>query len=183
MRAAAVSVGAPAQTTGLGIPSTRFGANGIPKQLTFEWVASTGGSTDNHEIAVASAWRPHRPAGGYWLMSAAGQVSAFGDARNQGSLHTRHAGTVVGMAASPTNRGYDLVTSEGRVFVFGDARFWGDATNLYLAAPVTAIALAPGRRGYWLVAADGGVFTYGESRFYGGQPAPAARAAVIPLTP
>ena len=34
----------------LGIPSSYYNSSGVPYQMTFGWVASTGGSTDVHEI-------------------------------------------------------------------------------------------------------------------------------------
>jgi len=42
--------GALPSASGVGIPSGWLGTGGIPKQLAFGWVASTGGSTDNHEV-------------------------------------------------------------------------------------------------------------------------------------
>jgi large repetitive protein len=38
------------QYSGLDIPSSYYNSAGIPYQLTFGWVASTGSHTDNHEI-------------------------------------------------------------------------------------------------------------------------------------
>jgi hypothetical protein len=56
---------------------------------------------------------------GYWLVTRAGKVEAFGDAHNYGSW--RGSGTIVGIAATLNARGYWLVARDGRVEPFGNA--------------------------------------------------------------
>ena len=56
---------------------------------------------------------------GLWLVTRAGRVIAFGDARSYGDAHARTP--VVGMAATPDGRGYWLATRGGGVYSFGDA--------------------------------------------------------------
>jgi hypothetical protein len=58
---------------------------------------------------------------GYWLASAAGAVSAFGDAVAAGGLTSPPALPVVGLAATPAGHGYWLVGADGTVSAFGDA--------------------------------------------------------------
>jgi len=110
-----------------------------------------------------------KPGGvGYWLVTANGQVSAFGDARSYGSIGDLHLNEpVVGMAATPGGGGYWLVAADGGVFSFGDARFYGSTGGMRLAEPVVGMAATPGGGGYWLVAADGGVFCFGDAPFAG----------------
>jgi hypothetical protein len=74
---------------------------------------------------------------------------------------------VVGMAATPTNRGYWMVAADGGIFTFGDATFHGSLGGIHLDAPITGMASTPSGNGYWLVAADGGMFTFGDAHFYG----------------
>ena len=53
---------------------------------------------------------------GYWLVSSAGAVFAFGDATPQGSQHVQHLEKpIVAIASSPDGRGYWLVGSTGAV--------------------------------------------------------------------
>ncbi len=115
-------------------------------------------------------------AGGYWQVSAAGNVYHFGTANFYGSPYASHlqlASPIVGMAATPDGKGYWLVTAFGQVFAYGDARFYG---QLHSAIPspgvpsmITGIAAMPNGQGYWLVGASGGVYafsTLGSGKFY-----------------
>jgi titin len=105
---------------------------------------------------------------GYWIATANGAVSAFGDAHYYGS----RAGTplndpVVGMAATPDAKGYWLVSSDGGIFAFGDAHFYGSEGGKPLNRPIVGMVATPDGDGYWLVAADGGIFTFGSAQFFG----------------
>jgi hypothetical protein len=105
---------------------------------------------------------------GYWLVTAAGTVYAFGGAPNYGSIRTGRAGApVVGIAASDDGRGYWLATSKGAVFGFGDAHYLGGMGGKHLNRPIVGISSAPNGPGYWMIATDGGVFTYGGAHFFG----------------
>jgi hypothetical protein len=64
---------------------------------------------------------------GYWVVSAAGAVKAFGEATAAGALTTRPNLPVVGMAATPSGRGYWLAGADGGIFTFGDAVYSGPA--------------------------------------------------------
>src|SRR5579875_843632 len=48
-----------------------------------------------------------------------------------GSMAGRHAGTMVGLAATPSGGGYWLVNSSGGVFTFGYANFYGSLGNVH----------------------------------------------------
>ena len=105
---------------------------------------------------------------GYRLVARDGGIFAFGGAGFFGSTGgMKLAKPMVGMAATPTNRGYWTVGADGGVFAFGDARFKGSTGALRLAQPVVGLAPTPTGNGYWLVAKDGGVFAFGDAKFYG----------------
>jgi hypothetical protein len=104
---------------------------------------------------------------GYWTVSANGQVTSEGDAKNFGSVTTALQKPIVGIAATPDGGGYWLVASDGGVFSFGDAQFFGSTGGLILNEPVVGMAATPSGKGYWLVASDGGVFSFGNARFFG----------------
>jgi lysophospholipase L1-like esterase len=130
--------------------------------------APTAGSLGDTVLTspvVASVETPD--AGGYWLVTASGQVSAFGDATNYGSVSGTLNKPIVGMAATPGGTGYWLVASDGGVFSFGDAGFHGSTGNITLNKPIVGMAATPGGTGYWLVASDGGVFSFGDAGFHG----------------
>jgi hypothetical protein len=114
----------------------------------------------------------NRPAAGYWLATANGQLYGLGAAPSLGGITTSAAtGPVVGMAATPSAQGYWVVTSNGTVASFGDAKFYGDLPDLgKRVSDVVAIAPTTNGKGYYLVGADGGFFTFGNARFHGSLP-------------
>ena len=103
---------------------------------------------------------------GYWVVSAAGEVVAIGDAPAAGSTG-RLARPAVGIASTPDGNGYWVAASDGGVFAFGNAGFFGSTGDIRLNQPVVGIASTPTGRGYWLVASDGGVFAFGDAGFFG----------------
>jgi hypothetical protein len=61
---------------------------------------------------------------GYWLVTGAGGVFAFGDARLHGAqLHT--SAPVVSLARTASGNGYWLAAKDGTVGAFGDAPVLG----------------------------------------------------------
>jgi hypothetical protein len=127
--------------------------------------------------AVASGARPAGPVAGivstpdgngYWTVSAAGAVTAEGDAVSYGSLQgLALSAPIVGMARTDDGGGYWLVGADGGIFAFGDAVFHGSMGGHVLAAPVVGMAATTDGGGYWLVAADGGIFSFGDAVFHG----------------
>ncbi len=106
--------------------------------------------------------------GGYWVVTQAGEVAAFGSAPELASLATAqpHA-PIVGIAAAPDGKGYWLLGADGGVFAFGDARFYGSPVSSHLRSAAVGLAPTPDGRGYWVAAANGAVFAFGDARFYG----------------
>jgi len=121
---------------------------------------------------------------GYWMVSASGQVFAFGSAPYQGEVSsTSTAVPQVALAATPDGQGYWVADEHGGVTAYGDAGFFGSAASLPLVKPIVGMAATSDGKGYWLVASDGGVFTYGDAGFYGSLPGewvPATAAAIVP---
>jgi subtilisin family serine protease len=131
-------------------------------------VAAGEGSIDlplSHPIVGAA----EAPDGlGYWLVSSAGAVFAFGDARSYRSNARFYASEpVVAMAATPNGKGYWLVAQNGRVVAYGNARSYPSNAKFYASEPVVGIAATPNGKGYWLVDKNGKVFAYGDAHFYG----------------
>ena len=123
--------------------------------------------------------------GGYWLVDAAGQVAAAGDAVSYGDapslgLTVSH---VVGIAPSAYGAGYWLVDAHGGVLAFGDAAAYGSMAGRPLAQPVVGISPTPDGHGYWEVAADGGVFSFGDAPFLGSRPGPVNDVVGITASP
>jgi hypothetical protein len=107
---------------------------------------------------------------GYWVVNAAGQVHAFGDAHYFGGADDApylSGQRVVSMSPTPSGNGYWLFTATGIVLRFGDAGAFGDLRRARLAAPIVDSAATSTGRGYYLVGGDGGVFAFGDARFRG----------------
>jgi hypothetical protein len=157
---------APGEYTGR---ATLVSGSGPGAEIVFDLVVSPSDPplpppTSAPIVGVAATPDGH----GYWEVGSDGNVYAFGDATNDGSLTgTELNRPIVGIAATPDGQGYWLVASDGGVFSFGDALFYGSTGDLVLNQPVVGIASTPDGLGYWLVASDGGVFSFGDARFYG----------------
>lgn len=75
---------------------------------------------------------------GYWVISSAGRVYAFGDAAYKGGVMdpgvlpagAKLNGAATKIEGSPTNQGYRISCDDGGLFCFGDAKFLG---NVYTA--------------------------------------------------
>jgi hypothetical protein len=105
---------------------------------------------------------------GFWTVTSAGAVQAYGTAPTLGDLAGRALNApVVGIASTPDGDGYWLVAADGGIFSFGDATYHGSTGNLHLNQPIVGMASTPDGNGYWLVAADGGIFSFGTAPFYG----------------
>jgi len=113
--------------------------------------------------AASGSGTPGQP--GYWMVNAAGEVTAFGGAARFAALGS--SAPVVAVTATPSRRGYWLAAADGSVRGFGDARFFGSMAGRRLRAPIVSMASTRDGRGYWLLGADGGVFTFGDARFLG----------------
>jgi hypothetical protein len=155
---------APAATTaGASAPP---GPNSVVAFGSAATVAGAGGVTALPGPTVGIAATPD--GGGYWVVTAGGQVTAEGDATGYGSLDVGSLNApILGITATPDAKGYWLVGADGGVFAFGDAQFYGSTGGMTLNRPVVGMAAVPGGGGYWLVAADGGIFAFGTAQFYG----------------
>ncbi|MCU1429016.1 MAG: hypothetical protein JWL83_3016 [Actinomycetia bacterium] len=108
------------------------------------------------------------PGHGYWTVSAAGQVHAYGRAHTRGDLTGRLlAAPIVAAARTATGNGYWLAGGDGNVYAFGDAHSYGSMARRHLAAPIVGMSATRTGRGYYLLGADGGIFTFGDARFHG----------------
>jgi subtilase family serine protease len=105
---------------------------------------------------------------GYWVVDAAGQVSAFGAAAFHGDLSGDHLNApIISITATADGGGYWLLGADGGVFAFGDAVFHGSTGGIHLNASVVGMAVTADGAGYWIIAKDGGVFSFGDAKFYG----------------
>jgi hypothetical protein len=114
---------------------------------------------------------------GYWVVATDGGVFAFGDAAFYGSMgdaafygsmgDTHLTAPILGLTATPDNKGYWEVASDGGIFAFGDAGFFGSMGGAHLNAPMLGISSTPDGQGYWEFGADGGVFAFGDADFKG----------------
>jgi hypothetical protein len=107
---------------------------------------------------------------GYWMLTGAGAVHAFGAARVYGEPAAR-LGTAraVRLEPTPTGLGYWALDSQGVVHSYGDAVRLGDVDRKVLVdgeAPA-GLSATPTGRGYWVVTNRGRVLTFGDAGFFG----------------
>ncbi len=122
---------------------------------------------------------------GYWLVTAGGASSHYGQAGNF-SLFQNGPAMVGAATAGPG--GYWMAASDGGVYTLGNALYYGSMGGQSLNAPVVGIASTPDHGGYWLVASDGGVFAFGDAKFFGSvpgqlQPGQSLNAPVVGIAP
>ena len=149
---------------------------------SFGQAAYHGGSGQVPAPVVSMASTPS--GNGYWLLSANGRVTPFGDATFLGSTESMRLNKpVVRLEPTPTGLGYWVLAADGGVFSFGDAAFHGSTGAMRLNAPVVSMASTVTGKGYWLLAGDGGVFTFGDAVFRGSTGSMRLNAPVLSMAP
>ena len=99
---------------------------------------------------------------GYYVFTAGGGVSAFGDAVWKGDMHATHlARPVTGMM--PYGSGYLLVGSDGGIFDFSERPFMGSLGSHPSPLPILGIIPTPGAQGYWMFDTAGTVYSFGNA--------------------
>jgi hypothetical protein len=112
--------------------------------------------------AADLALRPK--ADGYWILTTAGGVYAYGNARHLGSpLRAGRTSGALKLHPTPSGKGYWVLAGNGDVLAYGDAPALGGARG---QQPVDLWATTTGQ-GYWLLLADGRVATFGDARHRG----------------
>jgi len=141
-------------------------------------VSPVGGSDGTGAVPAANppptSTAPATPAG-YWMVTADGHVSAFGDAVWYGDAAAAVAPLmgrgvrVTKLEPTPSGHGYWIVDSAGHVFAFGDAPNLGGpaAGDLRPGERVTSLSGTPHGQGYWVFTDHGRVFGYGDAAFLG----------------
>jgi hypothetical protein len=98
--------------------------------------SAVGNATGSPIVAIAAA-----SGSGYWVVSANGNVDAFGTAARLPSCSNIGPGCnhlnapIVRIQATPDGQGYWLFGADGGVFAFGDAPFLGSAAGKIAGAP------------------------------------------------
>ena len=173
-------------TTTTAAPTTTTTSTTSTSTTTSTTVAPTTTTTTNAPAGTTTTTAP--PSGGtaevsngYRLVTANGDVHAFGDATDLGGAPAD--AQIVSLTNTPSNRGYWLVAADGRVFAFGDADWFGDMRGQRLNQPIVGMAASPNGEGYWLLGRDGGVFSFGAgARFFGSTGSMTLNAPVVGMT-
>ena len=159
--------------TGATVPSSRPSRTSTPRSSTppgtgwpppmamsTAWAQPrlSGGSAPR--AAPSRSWASPAPriAKGYWVVTANGGVSAFGDAQFYGDLPDlgKHVTDIVAIAGTADGQGYYLVGADGGFFTFGDAKFYGSLPGIHLHTKhVVGMVASPDGKGYLLVGSDG----------------------------
>jgi hypothetical protein len=103
---------------------------------------------------------------GYWMVSSAGEVYAFGGTEWHGNARTFSADH---LEPTRSGDGYWIVDTLGQVFAFGDAPWFGNANRSVLAPGevITTISATPSGHGYWLFTDRGRTLAFGDAVNYG----------------
>lgn len=115
--------------------------------------------------------------GGYWLLSSAGQIYAYGNAPYKGGSPAGYDREIVAMAATRDNQGYVMVSAAGQVYAYGSAAYRGGSPTGYTGRFVD-IEMTTDGGGYWLLTSAGQIYAYGNAVYHGGSPAGYDRAIV-----
>lgn len=132
--------------------------------------ARTCADYNGGRLNLASAVADQVSTTGYRVVTAAGQVAAFGGECHLGDpvgQGVTLAQPLVGLANTVSKAGYWLVSRSGQVLGYGDALPYGSTSGIALNRPIVGMAVTPTGRGYWLVASDGGIFAFGDAAFFG----------------
>lgn len=113
---------------------------------------------------------------GYYLVSANGEVYAFGDALSYGNMSVSPGQTVAAIATTPNGLGYYAVTRQGAIAAFGDAQLYGPAT-ISSSAPVAGVAVDLNGFGYWTIGTTGHLVAAGNA----GTPSLEVKTATDPI--
>lgn len=116
---------------------------------------TTIGATSSPAVQLV----PTQNDGGYWILTANGQVYAFGDATNLGGVS--QAITAVSLAVLPSGKGAYVLSSNGTVYALGTAKSLGSPKT---PIPAVALALSFNGQGYWILGSHGMVYPYGNAR-------------------
>jgi hypothetical protein len=104
---------------------------------------------------------------GFWLLTAGGDVYAFGDAHSLGSARVGSA-SAEDLEPTPSGNGYWVVDHLGHVFAFGDAPYLGGLNGAVRPfEKVTSLARTPSGGGYGLFPSAGRVLAFGDAPFLG----------------
>jgi hypothetical protein len=120
--------------------------------------------------------------GGYWLLTANGNLYAFGAAAHLGRpWMASHVGSFVGLASTADGNGLWVVSSGGTVLSYGDAPYCGSLTSPNLGQTVSGIVPTRDGKGYWLYTSSGQVYAFGDALSFGtAAPDGAALVGLVP---
>ena len=130
---------------------------------------------------------PSASGDGYWILSNAGSIDAYGDAR--GRVFIERPATLnpdeeaTSLSATPSGNGLRVFTSHGRTITYGDARHFGDMSGTPLNGPVLDAVPTRSGNGYYMVGSDGGIFAFGDAAFHGSMGGKPLNAPVRSLVP
>jgi hypothetical protein len=150
-----------------------------------------GGATVSGSLHLAAARHTSvidvavMPSGaGYWLLTADGGITGFGQARFYGSPRAQgrpmHVARIV---ATADGKGYWVVGVGGAVRAYGDATGHGGLFGRTLPAPIVDLAPTPDGGGYWLLGADGSVYPFGDASGFGTAAASHPALPVVSIAP
>jgi hypothetical protein len=179
-------------TGGPGGPSVAAASTSCPGLTAVTAAGQVTADGSAHDYGSVAAPGPKAPIAGmaltpdrhgYYLVTTTGQVLAFGDATNQGSLRAGDSAPVVGIAVDPVTGGYWIARSDGTVVGVG-APTLGSFGLTATTGSVVGMVGIPNGAGYYLATVNGYVGAFGHALNYGNLAVHAGQSvATIATTP
>jgi protocatechuate 3,4-dioxygenase beta subunit len=129
-----------------------------------------GGPSAGSPVGMSGATNGPKTGSGYWLLTADGAVSAFGEVADITPAAALPAGvTAVDLEPTPAHDGYWVLGSDGGVRPVGAAPALGSVEPALLASGErpTSLSATPSGRGYWVFTDRGRVIPFGDAQTFG----------------
>lgn len=186
--------------TVLTIKGTDFGSQHASSSVTLDGSQATIQSWTNREIQVslpsntgagtvtvatgglATSIPFSGVATGYYTLSVNGRVTAHGNTKTYGDLHTEGVSgqsPAIQMVATTDGKGYWILTQNGHVYAFGDATNFGSVSQ-----SITAVGMAvlPSGQGAYVLGQHGTVYPLGQAVSYGNAPHGTDAVSMVPTS-
>lgn len=147
--------------------------------LTTHWL----GGTPYGELRLFYACAARPQGDGYWQISAAGDIYAYGAAElRERNVADSHLSWPVAMRSTLSGEGYWSMDQNGNVVSYGDAVHYGELNRQ--SKDAIDFAITPTGEGYWILLLNGEVHTFGDAVNFGqAPPGPGAQARSIESHP
>jgi subtilisin family serine protease len=124
------------------------------------------------------------PGAGYWMLSTAGRIYAFGDAPGVGDPAGTLGASAADIEPNRSSTGYWIVDETGNVYAYNSPYFGGVPTGwLRPGETVTSLSATSSGNGYWIFTTAGRVVPRGDAVSFGDMAATRLNGPVLDSIP